>query len=183
MTRFRVFAGIIFGVVALDVVTKQVAEWYLPPSVPQPVLGLDWLRLTLVYNRGAAFGIHLGNLALTRLVFILLTFVALFILWRLFRQTALQDRWRALSIALVFGGAVGNLIDRIASSRGVVDFLDVGVGATRWPTFNVADMAVTTGAVLLARALWREEKLAPGGVAAVESVGGELPEKSGGHLS
>ena len=54
-------------------------------------------------------------------------------------------------------GAVGNLIDRIRSSQGVVDFIDVGIGDARWPTFNVADMAVSIGAFLLAWVLWGED--------------------------
>ncbi|MGH7447666.1 MAG: signal peptidase II, partial [Longimicrobiales bacterium] len=56
------------------------------------------------------------------------------------------------------GGAVGNLIDRVRSASGVVDFIDVGVGSVRWPVFNVADMAVTTGAIILALSLWKEEQ-------------------------
>src|SRR3712207_5692983 len=63
-----------------------------------------------------------------------------------------------ISIALVTGGALGNLIDRIRSSRGVVDFFDFGFGDVRWPVFNVADIGVTVGALLLAVSLWREEQ-------------------------
>ena len=57
-------------------------------------------------------------------------------------------------------GAFGNLIDRIVSPRGVVDFIDIGIGDSRWPTFNVADMAVSTGAFLLAWVMWGEDKAA-----------------------
>jgi len=57
----------------------------------------------------------------------------------------------------VCGGALGNLIDRIRSAAGVVDFIDVGIGDMRWPTFNVADMAVSIGAFLLAWVLWGDE--------------------------
>jgi signal peptidase II len=63
-----------------------------------------------------------------------------------------------MALGLVCGGAIGNLIDRIRSPVGVVDFLDIGFGNWRWPTFNVADIAVTTGAILLAWALWGEER-------------------------
>jgi signal peptidase II len=63
-----------------------------------------------------------------------------------------------MALGLVCGGAVGNLIDRIRSPAGVVDFVDVGVGDLRWPTFNVADMAVSVGAFLLAWVLWGEER-------------------------
>ena len=64
----------------------------------------------------------------------------------------------SLGLALLAGGAVGNLIDRVRSRLGVVDFLDVGFGTVRWPVFNVADIAVTVGAVLLAISLWKEEQ-------------------------
>jgi len=123
--------------------------------VPHEVVG-EYLRFTLVYNPGAAFGLNLGPQS--RWIFTVLTVIALVILWRLFRSTRDGDFLRVLSLSLVCAGAVGNLIDRLRSDLGVVDFLDVGVGATRWPTFNVADMAVSVGAVLLAWVLWQEDR-------------------------
>jgi signal peptidase II len=85
--------------------------------------------------------------------------IALFILWRLYRQTAPADRLRALALGLAWGGALGNLIDRIRTrGDGVVDFIDIGVGTVRFWTFNVADSAVTVGALLLAWVLWHEEQ-------------------------
>jgi signal peptidase II len=112
-----------------------------------------------VYNPGAAFGLYLG--AYSRWIFMALTFGALLILWRLYQQTASDQRLRALAIAMVAAGAIGNLIDRIRSDLGVVDFVDVGFGTHRWPTFNVADMAVSGGAFLLAWVLWGEEQPEP----------------------
>jgi signal peptidase II len=67
------------------------------------------------------------------------------------------DTLRTLSLALVCGGAFGNLLDRIRSAYGVVDFIDIGFRDSRWPTFNVADMAVSLGAILLAYVLWGED--------------------------
>jgi signal peptidase II len=87
-----------------------------------------------------------------------LTLVALVVLWRMYRTSVSGEGVKVAALAMVSGGAVGNLVDRLRSSRGVVDFLDVGVGAWRWPTFNVADIAVSCGAVLLAIVLWREEE-------------------------
>jgi signal peptidase II len=113
------------------------------------------VRLTLVHNPGAAFGLHLGQYS--RWIFMALTAGALFILGRLYRSTRDGDLLRTLAIALVCGGALGNLIDRIRSAAGVVDFIDVGIGDMRWPTFNVADMAVSIGAFLLAWVLWGDE--------------------------
>ena len=69
--------------------------------------------------------------------------------------------WQTVAVAAIVGGAIGNLVDRIRSARGVVDFLDVGIGALRWPTFNVADIAVSCGAIALAISLWREDARRP----------------------
>ena len=74
----------------------------------------------------------------------------------LVRSTRAGDRMRLLALALVCGGAFGNLIDRIRSPQGVVDFIEVGIGSYRWPTFNVADSAITVGAIALAISLWLE---------------------------
>jgi signal peptidase II len=147
-----VFWGVAAGVLLADAFTKLLAVDRLAPAyLPRPVLG-DGVRLTLVYNPGAAFGLHVG--ALSRWVFVGLTLLALVVLWRLYLDTPLAHRARTLALALVTGGALGNLLDRLKSARGVVDFIDIGVGAWRWPTFNVADMAVTSGAILLGWVLW-----------------------------
>lgn len=146
---------IIITVVLLDVISKKVAVALLAPSgAPHPFIS-DVLRFSLVYNPGAAFGLYLGGYS--RWIFMALTFGALIILWRLYRQTQSHELLRVLAISMVSAGAIGNLIDRIASERGVVDFIDVGIGMHRWPTFNVADMAVSGGAFLLAWVLWGEE--------------------------
>lgn len=143
------------GVAVLDVATKYLAHVRLRTAyVPREVLG-DALRWTLLYNPGAAFGLHLGPYS--RWIFLGITAVVLVILWQLYRATP-PDRWvRALALGLVAGGAVGNLINRIWSARGVVDFIDIGIGGSRWPAFNVADMGVTAGALLLVIVLQREE--------------------------
>jgi signal peptidase II len=150
------FWPVVAIVTVIDIVTKAIAVRSLVPQrVPHEVVG-DYFRLTLVYNPGAAFGLNLGPQS--RWIFTVLTVVALVILWRLYQSTRNGDLVRVLSLSLVCAGAIGNLIDRLRSDLGVVDFLDVGVGATRWPTFNVADMAVSVGAVLLAWVLWQEDR-------------------------
>jgi signal peptidase II len=150
------FAGIAAAVVVLDAFTKMLAVDRLSPAyTPHPVWG-EWFRLTLVYNPGAAFGLHLGSYS--RWIFMALTVVAVVVMWRLYLHGPHDATWRNWALALVTGGALGNLVDRVRSARGVVDFLDVGVGAWRWPTFNVADMAVSSGAIILAVVLWREEE-------------------------
>jgi signal peptidase II len=150
------FWGVLTTVVAIDVVTKVLAVANLSPQhIPHDVVG-EHLRFTLVYNPGAAFGLNLGPYS--RWIFMALTIGALVVLWRLYQATRQGDLYRTLALGLVCGGAVGNLIDRVRSPLGVVDFIDVGVRDMRWPTFNVADMAVSIGAFLLAWVLWGEER-------------------------
>lgn len=164
-----VYWPVLLFVIVLDVISKAIAVAGLEPAgfVTHEVIG-DAVRFTLVYNPGAAFGLHLGPYS--RWIFMVLTLGALIILWRLYRQTAQDDLRRAVAIALVSAGAIGNLIDRVRTEYGVVDFIDVGTGAHRWPTFNVADMAVSTGAFLLAFVLWGEERAARPTLASAEGA-------------
>jgi signal peptidase II len=150
-----VFWPVVAAIVVADIVTKMIALNTLVPFAPQQVAG-DALRLTLVRNQGAAFGLYLGEYS--RYIFMVLTAGALVILWRLYQSTRDGDVPRTLAIALVCAGALGNLIDRIRYHEGVVDFIDVGFRDMRWPTFNVADMAVSTGAFLLAWVLWGDDR-------------------------
>jgi signal peptidase II len=148
----RLFWAVGGSVVVLDVFTKVLAVQNLSPH-PIRIVG-NWLTLQLVHNPGAAFGINVG--AYSRWVFLVLALVALIVLGSMVRHTKQGDYIRLIALGLVCGGAVGNLIDRVRSARGVVDFIDVGIGAHRWPTFNVADMAVTVGAIVLAFVLWQD---------------------------
>jgi signal peptidase II len=154
--RNALFWGVSVLIVVLDYVTKRWAESTLT-RFPREVLG-DGVRFSLVYNPGAAFGVHFGPYS--RIIFGVLTVAALVVLFRLYRATRGGDWPRLLALGLVCGGAVGNLIDRIRSATGVVDFIDVGFGDHRWPTFNVADMGVSVGAMLLAWVLWGEDQQA-----------------------
>ena len=154
-TNGVVFWPVVLAVVLADVVTKAMAVYSLHPvGMPYSVYG-ETVRLTLVYNPGAAFGLHLGPYS--RWIFLSLTVAVLSILWRLYRQTRDRDNLRTFALALVCGGAIGNALDRLRSADGVVDFLDLGSGAVRWPTFNLADVAVSLGAFLLAWVLWGDD--------------------------
>ena len=156
----RIFWGAALTVVVVDVATKLLAEAYLwPPHVPHRILG-DIVRFTLAYNPGAAFSMSLGPYS--RVIFGAFAAVALVILWRLYRGGGPGERLKPLATGLAWGGAAGNLIDRIRSPRGVVDFLDIGVGTVRFWTFNVADSAVTVGAISLAWILFQEDRRKPG---------------------
>jgi signal peptidase II len=146
--------AIIAAVVIVDLLTKLWIQRSFRLYEQVEVIG-DYVRLTFIYNPGAAFGIHVGEYS--RVVFFTLSLVALIALIAMYWTTPHHDRLRLSSIALICGGALGNLIDRVRSPRGVVDFFDVGVGDVRWPVFNIADMAVTVGAILLALSLWSED--------------------------
>ena len=177
MPRSKVarFWPVLLAVTAIDVVTKAAAvHWLQLPRVPREVLG-NAVQLNLVYNPGAAFGLSFGGYS--RWIFMTLTGTALVILARLYRGTREDDLPRTLALALVCGGAVGNLIDRLRSGLGVVDFIDIGLRDARWPTFNVADMAVSVGAVLLAWVLWVEDQRTAPAVATPLS-GGQPGEAS-----
>ena len=145
------------SVVALDVVSKLLAVRYLqPPGSMHRVVG-DIVRFRLAYNPGAAFSMSVGDKS--RYFFGGLALIALIVLWWLYRTNRVAGRVRVLALGLAWGGAAGNLIDRIfRGPDGVVDFIDIGVGNIRFWTFNVADSAVTVGALTLAFVLWREDR-------------------------
>ena len=151
----RLFWGVAVAVLVLDIVTKLLAERHLPPHLPQQVIG-DAVRFTLAYNPGAAFSMSLGPYS--RFIFGGIAVVALVILLQLLRESGPRERLKPLALGLAFGGAAGNLYDRIRSPRGVVDFIDIGVGDVRFWTFNVADSGVTVGAILLGWVLLKEDR-------------------------
>jgi signal peptidase II len=154
----RLFWAAALSVIVLDLITKELAVRYLsPPHIPHPIVG-DVVRFTLAYNPGAAFSMSLG--ANSRYIFGAFAIIACVILWRLYRGSQTGEKARVLALALAWGGAAGNLIDRFRPRASVVDFIDIGVGNVRFWTFNVADSAVTIGAILLALVLWREDAAA-----------------------
>ena len=141
--------------IAADFVTKRMAIADLDYGIQRDVIG-SWLRFTLVFNKGAAFGTSVGESS--RWIFTALAVAILFVLIRMAHQSSPAERWKLLALGMVCGGALGNLIDRLRWSDGVVDFIDVGVGEHRFWVFNVADSAVSVGAVLLVLVLWAEER-------------------------
>lgn len=152
MTRkARWFWPLAIALLVADCASKRVVESRLVVGEPVPVVG-QVVRLTLAYNTNAAMGFELGG-ASRRLVLSALTLTALVVLGFLYHRTPPSERIRVVGVALVAGGALGNLLDRLRSSAGVVDFIDIGVRHVRFWTFNLADMGITTGALLLLLAL------------------------------
>lgn len=143
----RWFWSLAATVLVCDVVTKRIAEQTLQPRhVPHDIVG-DVLRFTLTYNTGAAFSMSLGDYS--RWGFAIMATIVLVVLWRSLATADARDVWQGAAIGLVSGGALGNLVDRLRHEHGVVDFIDIGIGDIRFWTFNVADMGVTFGAIML----------------------------------
>ena len=135
-------------VVALDQVVKVIVLDRLLLGVPVPIID-GFLSFTLVMNPGLAFGLLGGLPTAWRWLVALLSIVALLILARVaVRVLAEGGRIDTLAIGLVFGGAVGNLIDR-ARFGAVVDFVDVYFRSFHWWAFNVADSAITIGVAIM----------------------------------
>jgi signal peptidase II len=130
--------------VLLDQVTKNAVARNLGLCERVPVLG-SILRLTHIRNSGAVFGMMRGAGAYFTFFSVVAAVVLIAVLF-FSRRASMLVR---ISLGLVLGGAVGNLIDRLRFGA-VVDFIDIGIGETaRWPCFNVADTAITVGVILL----------------------------------
>ena len=108
-----------------------------------------FFSITHVRNPGAAFGFLAGASPLFRnIFFVSVTVAAILLILHYVRTSKAEERFLTLSLSLILSGAVGNLIDRIRLGE-VIDFLDVYIGSHHWPAFNVADSAISVGAVIL----------------------------------
>jgi signal peptidase II len=130
-------------VVIIDQVSKLAVRFYLEYGRPYQILG-DFFRLTYVENPGMAFGIRIGS----QLLFTVFALVATVVILVYIVKARAEKYPLRFSLALIFGGAIGNLIDRLLYGK-VVDFLEFGVARFRWPIFNIADSAVTIGMIVL----------------------------------
>ena len=131
-------------VVFADQVTKALILEHLPLYHSRTVIpGL--FDITHIHNPGGAFGFLAGSgPAVRKLVFFFATLMALGLVFWFYTKTPYSHRFLATGFALIFAGAIGNLIDRIRFGK-VVDFLDFYVGRFHWPAFNVADSAISIG--------------------------------------
>jgi len=138
------FAVITILVVVLDQITKQLVLTKLPLYQAVSIIP-GFFNLTHIRNPGGAFGfMAAGSQDVRNLIFIGASTVAIGLIVYFYRNTPKTYPYLASALAMIFGGAVGNLIDRLRFGE-VVDFLDVYVGAYHWPAFNVADSAITIG--------------------------------------
>lgn len=142
-TRARAFVPLIVGVMvavaAVDQVLKQIMVSVLSPGEPVYLIG-DWFRLYLLFNPGAAFSMGQDS------TWLFTTIQLVFVVGTLIAAPRITNRWEALGLALIAGGALGNLIDRLAREPGfwfghVVDYISIG----NFAVFNFADIAINVG--------------------------------------
>jgi signal peptidase II len=134
------------GVIVLDQASKQIAEALLTPH--QPVNLLPFFDWYLTYNSGAAFSLLADAGGWQRWLFTAIAIVISFVIVQWIRKLPDEETLTALSLSLILGGAIGNLIDRILLGH-VIDYIQVWLGSYPFPAFNIADSAISVGAVLL----------------------------------
>lgn len=131
-------------IVILDQVTKFFAVKYLKGNLPKSVIG-EFFQLAYVENRGAAFGILQDK----KIFFVIISLLVVSILvWMIIKHSGEMDIFTRISMVMLLGGTIGNFIDRIRQGY-VVDFLSFNFGDYSFPVFNVADICIVIGTILL----------------------------------
>ncbi len=136
--------GLAILIVVLDQLSKVWISWTL--NYGQTIRLTPFFNLMLVYNKGAAFSFLASQAGWQRYFFTVISIAAIIFIIYLLKRHA-QQKLFCLSLALILGGAIGNLIDRSLYGH-VIDFLDMHAFGWHWPTFNIADCGITIGAVL-----------------------------------
>lgn len=137
--------GLIF---LLDQITKSCVDSSMRLHESIPVIG-GFFNITYIRNPGAAFGFMAGASPLFRVIFfmainVLAIILVVYYIWK----SRAEEPFLAFALSLILSGALGNLVDRIRFGE-VIDFLDVYIGSYHWPAFNIADSAISVGAVIL----------------------------------
>jgi len=154
-------------VIAIDLGTKALATAMLSYGNPVPVMPL--FNFTLLHNTGAAFIFLAGAAGWQRWFFVILAFVVSVVLVLWLRKLERHETWSAIAFALILGGALGNVYDRVVHGY-VVDFLHFYWQSWHFPAFNLADTAITIGAVMILFDTFRKPP----------DVGNESGKKPGG---
>ncbi len=144
---------------ALVIVLDQFSKHLISSSMQlrESIEILPFFNLTLGHNTGAAFSFLANAGGWQRWFFTLIALAvsAMIVVW--LKRLPATDKWQAAALALILGGALGNVIDRVRFGY-VVDFLDVYYQQWHWPTFNIADSAITVGVAILVIVILRENK-------------------------
>jgi signal peptidase II len=139
--RLLIISG---AVILLDQISKAVVLNTMRLYESIPVIP-GFFNLTHIHNPGGAFGFMAGQSVVVRTVlFLVVSTLAIGLILHFYFKTPATYPYLSAGFALIFGGAVGNLIDRLRFGK-VVDFLDFYIGSLHWPAFNVADSAITVG--------------------------------------
>lgn len=146
LISFKQWSWITVLVIVLDQLTKILADQYL--QYHQAVEVIPMFNLTLMYNKGAAFSFLANAGGWQRWFFLILTSAVSIFIYLWLRKLKAHQVMQYTALALILGGAIGNLIDRAIYGH-VIDFLDVYFQQHHWPAFNIADSAITVGAILL----------------------------------
>lgn len=161
--RWLLFLGLAVAIVAVDQATKALVTGALRPGESRPILG-DLVRIVFSQNSGALFGLFKDNAAMFGVVS--LGVIALIVAYH--SRTG-GSTYMTLTLGLLLGGAVGNMLDRLRLGY-VVDFVDGGIGNVRWYTFNVSDAAISLAILLLLLAALRPSLAEPAAAAASPSA-------------
>ncbi len=156
------------AILAADQVTKVLLVGWLPLHARYEVIG-GLLTINHVQNYGAAFGLF-ANVSgdLLRWVLVVVSIAAVGLIWAYAREGWHEPKI-VIAFGMILGGALGNLVDRLRLGY-VVDFIDVHWGSYHWPSFNVADAAITVGAVILFLAMAQQSSRAHEDEILVEST-------------
>jgi signal peptidase II len=137
--------------ISVLVILDQLTKWIIVKNLPlgQRIYVMPSLNISHIKNRGAAFGVFHDMPSPFRAGFFgLVTLVCFYLLLYWLSTTPREDRWQRFSLAMILGGAIGNVIDRVLYGE-VTDFIDFYYGNWHFPTFNVADSAITVGVILI----------------------------------
>ncbi len=170
--RWATFLALAAAIVIADQVTKSIVTSSLRPGESKPILG-DLLRIVFSQNSGALFGLFKDNAAMFGIVS--LGVIALIVLYH---SRAGNSPYMTITLGLLLGGAIGNMIDRLRLGY-VVDFVDGGIGNVRWYTFNVADAAISLSILLLFAAALRPSLAERRPNADVDAGGDATPRAEG----
>jgi signal peptidase II len=142
--KYIKLAGVAGLIVLLDQITKAHILQSLALNHTTAIIP-GFFNITHIHNPGGAFGLMANlNASMRAILFLIISSLAVGLIFYFYQKTPPTHRWLATAFALIFGGAIGNLIDRVRFGT-VVDFLDFYIGTLHWPAFNVADSAITIG--------------------------------------
>jgi signal peptidase II len=142
--KYARLAAIAGAIILLDQVSKEIVLRSIPVHTTIPVVD-GFFNITHIHNPGGAFGLMANFSPVVRsIIFLFISSLAVGLIFYFYKKTPAHYAWLSAAFAMIFGGAIGNLIDRIRFGI-VVDFLDFYLGNLHWPAFNVADSAISIG--------------------------------------